>query len=405
MKRRIFTLLAIGMLVGGISSTLKAQSISAVSISNSSDGALYEKKVKDGSSLVSQTVLKITLDNINLFPGNDTTIFFMYNGTAEYLGLPASYKIQRLDTILGTSKTFPITVEHNWDMPNTVNGTKGLVYASFDKTFPSAGLLGDTTVYYNYPTFTVEYMPTTSQFEGSLRVSNITGSNPNYSDYMTRTLRKDSIYGYFTDTTVFVPFSDIEVANLDYGDKISVKTAWETYVLDIPRLNEEVPPGTITRPVSVPTVSNAILSVEPGIKQVVSSEDFSFTITPTGSNVGLVPVVKTGRTNIPDSEGVIYKQLSDGSWFVTIVRVQSAITLTIDFTTSNATIENSSSVWANGGQLYVNAVTSNKASIYSITGALVKTVNVAAGETASISLPTGFYIVTVNGKAYKVTVK
>ena len=406
MKKRIFTLLALGMLIGGVSSTLSAKVVlDSVKIVRSTGNEIYEKKDAKKSPL-SVTTMRVRLSSLGTAERSET-VYFTYDETAQYLGLPASYTFHFLDTVATTFKWFDIEVKNDWNMPNSISGSKGIVFASLDGSFPTAATRSDTVTCYNYPTFKVEYMATTAQFVGSLRIASITGCNPKLYDKMNRKLQKDSVYTYFTDTVVFHPFSDLEVANLTYGDKILVTSPWgNEYLVDIPgiRNDDDVPPGTIQRAVTVPVVSDATLNIESGVHQVASSYDFSFIIKPTGANEDLEPLVTTGRTDIPDSEGITYQKLSDGSWLVTIIRVKTNINLSIGFTVGNASIE-SNSVWANGGQLYVNAATSSKASIYSITGALVKTAAIAAGETANISLPTGFYVVTVNGKAYKVIVK
>lgn len=412
MKKRIFTLFALAMLIGGISSTLSAQ-VSVTGISLGTGTEVYERKVKANTipPYVTNSDLSVTTMAVTLagFPTTESsaTVYFAYDETSQYLGLPASYTFYNLDTITSvTSRTFMVTVESNWNMPNSVSGSDGIVRASLDPTFITNVISSGTIKYYNYPTFEVEYFQTTSQFIGSLKILSIKGSNPDDYNNWYRILQKDEDYAYIKTEKVFDKFTDVEVANLVYGDKILVMGPMEHYFVDIPgiRNNDEIPHGTIPRAVTVPVVSGATLNIEPGVHHVPSTYDFSFTIKPTGSNEDLVPVVTTGRTNFPDSEGVTYQKLSDGSWLVTIIRLQSNINLSINFEVSNASIE-SNSVWANGGQLYVSSPTSGSANIYSITGALVKTVAFAAGETASISLSTGFYVVTVNGKAYKVTVK
>lgn len=389
MKKRIFTLFALAMLIGGVSSTLKAQvnpdtiyfGKGNVSIFTT-PGEVYE---------TGQTSMLIHVSGSNL---KDTTITLSYTGAAAYLGLPTTITLKKASA--ATDSTYIIPIDENWSMPNDVNGTTG-----------SVSIIGksvtDSYTFYNAPKFTVNYVARTAQYAGILEVS-VTGGNP---DKTTRKLSKGdgNNYYYLTTDDVLEPFSDTEVASLTYGDKIKVTAPWGgEYTLDIPGIEDEVAPGTLLRPVTIPVVFDAALSREPGVHQTPSAEDFTFTIKPTGSNVGKVPTVSTGRTDLPDSEGVTYAKLSDGSYLVTIVRVQSPINLTIDFATGNAAVENNS-VWSNGNLLYMSTATSGVANIYSITGALVNTVALTAGETANVSLPTGFYVVTVNGKAYKVTVK
>jgi hypothetical protein len=56
--------------------------------------------------------------------------------------------------------------------------------------------------------------------------------------------------------------------------------------------------------------------------------------------------------------------------------------------------------------LYITAAATGNAKIYNLTGSVVKTIAIAAGQTAATSLPTGIYVVVPgDGKTYKVVVK
>lgn len=409
------------MLIGGVSSTLDAQ-VTGVAFTNKGGTPgnyfIYEtkdnsKKLSEPIDVTSKTKLTVWINPTGLAAGQkEATVYLKFNDTGNYLGFANSYTIAGLDTATAWTwaRGFELAADKSWNMPNTVNTSKSIVYASLDKDFPTAALRTDTAISYSYPVFTVEYMAKTAQYAGSLRISNITGSNPELYDNnldngeMWRELENTEYHRLGIDTVVFYPFNNAELGVITYGDRIIVYGP-QTYYLTIPGLKDPETPGTILRPVTVPVVEDAVISREPGIHQVPSTQNFTFTIKPTGSNAGKIPVVTTGRTTVPDSEGVTYEELADGTWLVTILRVQTPINLSISFTVGNTDIESSSSVWASGGQLYVNASTNGNASVYSITGALVKTITLSAGETASESLSTGFYVVTVNGKAYKVTIK
>ncbi|MDR2470058.1 MAG: T9SS type A sorting domain-containing protein, partial [Tannerella sp.] len=64
-------------------------------------------------------------------------------------------------------------------------------------------------------------------------------------------------------------------------------------------------------------------------------------------------------------------------------------------------------VWAHGGTLYIAASTSGTAYVYNVSGQLVKTLHATSlhGETVSIPLPRGVYVVVVEGKTYKVIIQ
>jgi len=56
------------------------------------------------------------------------------------------------------------------------------------------------------------------------------------------------------------------------------------------------------------------------------------------------------------------------------------------------------------GSLYIYAARDGEARIYNLTGQLVKAIPYAAGETVRTALPTGVYVVVVNGRTYKIVV-
>lgn len=163
--------------------------------------------------------------------------------------------------------------------------------------------------------------------------------------------------------------------------------------------------SSITRPVTLPNIPNAVVSHEQGIHYVSSTNNFVFTIRPTGENAGKVPVVKTDRTSIPDSEGVKIEENGDGSYKVTIMYVQQAITVSVDFATDNESIDGKNKVWANNSLLYITTSANETALIYNTAGILIKTISIDAGETVSVPLATGFYAVQLGDQTYKVILR
>ena len=315
------------------------------------------------------------------------------------------------DYMLVNGKSFPDTVfiAKGSDTPVVMNFTVGEIpkemegvgfsietyYEEMNGT-PSPGR--DTTLltFYNHPTFDIQYIKPSQGYSGKLEV-NISGGTP----YLMRSLDKGKSWYLASD-----PISKSEIYNLQDEDESYLwlkepNSCWEQVI----RLGEANEPSPIMRPVTMPTIANAIVSVEPGTKYVPSRGSFSFKIQPTGLNAGKVPVITTGRTTIPDSEGVVVEDLGNGVFRVTILGIQEPINISVDFTTGNELVDDDNNVWTNGGQLYITTTVSGNAAIYNATGTLVKTISMVAGETVSTSLPAGFYIVTVNGKSYKVISK
>ena len=161
------------------------------------------------------------------------------------------------------------------------------------------------------------------------------------------------------------------------------------------------------RQVIMPEVSGLVSSYAPGIHYVSSGSDLTFRVMPTGANAGKVPVVETGRKSIPDKQGVRVVSNGDGTYTVTIYRVREAIDLRISFAAPNSNVEaDGSSIYTERETLYVTSPTANTAKVYNVSGVLVRTLTLSAGETVRTALPAGFYVVALgNGNTHKVIVK
>lgn len=161
------------------------------------------------------------------------------------------------------------------------------------------------------------------------------------------------------------------------------------------------------RLVTMPEVSGLVSSYAPGIHYVNSGSDLTFRVMPTGANAGKVPVVETGRKSIPDKQGVRVVSNGDGTYTVTIYRVREAIDLRISFAAPNSNVEaDGSSIYTERETLYVTSPTANTAKVYNVSGVLVRTLTLSAGETVRTALPAGFYVVALgNGNTHKVIVK
>ncbi|MDR3260393.1 MAG: DUF6383 domain-containing protein, partial [Tannerella sp.] len=114
------------------------------------------------------------------------------------------------------------------------------------------------------------------------------------------------------------------------------------------------------------------------------------------------PIVKTGRTSIPDDEGVTRVLGEDGIWAITIHHVQEALNLAIDFTQGNATVDDGSIYGVEGGVKIIGA--QGAVAIYTIDGRLIKS-TVAEGDGRFIAAPRGIVIVKNGAKTAKAVVK
>ena len=259
---------------------------------------------------------------------------------------------------------------------------------------------------FNRFTYHVEYSPRTVQYKGHLRL-NIQEASPQI---------VCSLDGGYTWRKPQDEFSGSIVDKALEAGVIYIKEPNSCLLVTIPfgkgsggigePGNSGDPGSSISRQITMPYIANAIINREQGVHYVSSGGNFVFTIQPTGANAGLVPVVSTNRTGVPDSEGVKIEDNGDGSYTVSILRVQQTITLSIDFATSNKAIDNGNKVWADNDQLYIQSTTNGTANIYNAAGTLVKSTKVSAGEITVVSIPTGFYVVKMSDdKTYKIILR
>lgn len=259
----------------------------------------------------------------------------------------------------------------------------------------------DTFILYAKPDITlVKYYPTTAQFKGILEISITNGSY-----YIQRSLDNGRSWQFARDTLTgkTLPFSQSQIANFLPGDSILFRQPngcqYETLVVG----HKEGAYPEILRSVFIPPVTDAITSLQPGVYTLWSTDNFTFTITPTGSNVGKDLNVSTSRIGIPDSEGVLVVKNQDGSFTVTILYIQEAVVVSIDFVTGIESITGDA-VWNHAGRIYIRSEKTGEASVYAISGSLVGRLPTGLGETASISLKKGLYVVILNGKTYKIMI-
>lgn len=244
----------------------------------------------------------------------------------------------------------------------------------------------------NELTYSIKYIPPTVLYSGILEVNiNDATGNAVYS------LNGGQSWKHSTDTA-----TKSEIKNLTDYNVIYIKEPLSCGYIQIPI--DELESPIIYREVFIPSVSNAILDKSPGKHYIPSRQDFTFTIQPTGGE-GNIPFVHTDRTSIPDSEGVIIVNNGDGTFTVTIKHVQQNIKVSIDFITGNEQINQDNNIWVYNNQLYITTTSAEKAKIYNATGKLIKTIPIATGETISLPLPKGFYIVNIQDKSYKVLSK
>ena len=175
------------------------------------------------------------------------------------------------------------------------------------------------------------------------------------------------------------------------------------YIDDLPYEGQGVP-----RAVILPVVNGINITYPVGqLHYARSGSDFVFYFT---TEIDAPFTVSTDRkgSRSDASGGLLVEKQANGSWKVTIKNVQEAVNVSIEYkveiNVGNEAIAGSA-VWAEGGQVFINSSIAGSANIFNATGALVKTVAFGAGETAGAALPAGIYVAVINGKTYKFVVK
>ena len=71
--------------------------------------------------------------------------------------------------------------------------------------------------------------------------------------------------------------------------------------------------------------------------------------------------------------------------------------------TGNTQVHDSNAkVWSSGEYLYITSTSAGMAQVFTLDGKMVQSIPVVGDETTAVSLPTGFYIVTLNSTTFKV---
>ncbi|MDR1780672.1 MAG: hypothetical protein LBR50_08085 [Tannerella sp.] len=263
----------------------------------------------------------------------------------------------------------------------------------------------DIVLLYNTPIVSFSYQPATplDPGKGVISVKNLADTSLLYS--LTDGL---SWFPAFEDDGTAHALTAGEISVL--GNTILFKQpgamSWVTIYIKGQEGDSPYPDITIARAVTLHGSTGVATVTSPnGVslldKQfyVESSKPFTFNVQL--SDPKLQPVVSV--TAGSETFDATTKSLGDGLWEVTVLGVNKASNISIT-TTAGIDAVATASVYSVAGTVYVSAASAGAANIYGATGALVKTVAVGAGETA-VSLPAGLYIVTLDGKAYKVIVK
>ncbi|MDR1524875.1 MAG: T9SS type A sorting domain-containing protein, partial [Tannerella sp.] len=253
------------------------------------------------------------------------------------------------------------------------------------------------------------FIPTSVYVSGTLDIVTAKGS-----PYIQRSLDGGRTWEFARDTLTGKdrPFTPLQIEQLTYLKEVYILyrepntcCPFDSILVAVPK----IPPPLIQRKVIIPEIPGAATSPAAGVHYVRSSSDFVFTIIPYPENSNWELCIRAFRNaSIDESDdGLTVTHNPDGSYTVRVLRVQEEIHFAVTFTAplvSNAPVDRTGS-WTDGHLLYIRASRDGEARIYSISGALIQTVAVEAGKTASVRLPKGFYLVTADGQTYKIIIR
>jgi hypothetical protein len=164
--------------------------------------------------------------------------------------------------------------------------------------------------------------------------------------------------------------------------------------------------------ISATASSEGLINFNPVSGQGITTDgNFTFTVTPTTPITGYEIVLHFYKDWINVSNPPTYSGHDtpdeNGVFTITLTNIKvSDLQVVVEYRQSvgNANVD-AGKVWSNNGTLFINSNSNGIAKVYSIAGALVKTVKVEANTLTTTDLPKGTYIVSLNGKSQKVNTK
>jgi hypothetical protein len=191
--------------------------------------------------------------------------------------------------------------------------------------------------------------------------------------------------------------------NTVYGDRIGRDLAGENRIIyDYVDMGAYEFQGTVVVPevvyrVEVPSVEGAATVPPPGVYYITAREDFVFRLIPREQYTLTYTKVKTG-SRLQDEEG--YTEMvenADGTRTYIFHEVLDRLKIEVTGVSPSGNVEaTGASLWAESKQLHVQTPSDAVVSVYMLTGQLYTQQKVSAGTT-SIALPSGMYIVTLDG--------
>ena len=344
-------------------------------------------------------------DAIYLMP--EDTLFskvFIYNEFYSnlYKGNFYAYTLSGVPADTLQQFTFRFTT----DYPDFENGNYIQVIASLSIN----GARGKDSVIVNGPLYRhAEYRPVWSRpstlYSGKIELNTTYGSPKLHF----------SVNGGLSWTLAAQPFKPWEIeAAFDQG-YILMRDPRSGYKIDTLWAPPPTTPPGLIRTVVVPHIEGWLMDPAPGAHRIDSRTDFLLHIVPSSDFLRAAGetdiTVSTDRRLVSDEQGVALHSFVDhaGSkyYVFTIFKVQEDTRISIVVPQVEGIEDTEASapaVWAEGDRLHIRAAAAGQLAIYTLNGALYRTLALYAGDSTVATLPPGVYIVRANGKSYKVSI-
>lgn len=170
-----------------------------------------------------------------------------------------------------------------------------------------------------------------------------------------------------------------------------------------PVIPDPDPTPTVFHSVTLPQVEGATTDPIAGIYEVEAWSSFRFYLTLDKEYDLSEPVVTTDRGE------TITPRNGDGAYIIKYIRQPVEIYINNivknpDPVANEMIKTDQSKVWTEGGCLHIISATTGQLYIYTVEGKLQKKQPVITGETVTIPLPEGFYIIRINNEQFKVII-
>jgi len=285
------------------------------------------------------------------------------------------------------------------DFPGFVNGQ----YVGIVVSIPGGST--DTVFYgplYRHASYAPVYIPPGPGYNGKLEL-NITDGSPQL---------YRSVNGGLSWTLASTPVNQWEIDWIGDLGFILFREPNSGYAIDTIWLRHEELIPELLRQVIVPSVEGLKTEPPAGSYYVMSRDNFVLTIEPELARANIPLTISTNRQLIPDERGLVVVKTANVNralpdvYVVTVYSVQEPTVFDIKFNPIDAVDSSTADeVWVSDNRIHIHASKQGTVTIYTLSGAVAKTIALYQGDSTVVSLPSGLYIAIFNGKNYKIAIR